>query len=203
MKRADVTGLILAGGQATRLGGIDKRLVVVAGRTIFDRQVEALAPCVAEIVVSARRAVHQRGEIAGFRTVADDVADVGPLAGIAAGLVAVTTPWLFVLAGDMPWVSRALIALVLARADDESDAVGIRIGSRPQPLCTALRTEVWRPIVTGRIAAGLLKASALLTDVQARVRWIEEGEVRGVDPELRSLHNVNAASDIPSDIPSD
>jgi molybdopterin-guanine dinucleotide biosynthesis protein A len=128
--------------------------------------------------------------------VADAIAEVGPLAGIAAGLAAATTPWLFVLAGDMPWVSRALIERILAHADDESDAAGIRIGSRPEPLCTALRTEVWRPIVTGRIAAGLLKASALLIDEQVRVRWIEEVEVRGVDPELRSLHNVNTPSDI-------
>jgi molybdopterin-guanine dinucleotide biosynthesis protein A len=190
--RGDVTALILAGGQATRLGGIDKRLVVIAGRTIFDRQIDALRPCVAEILVSARPGQ----AIAGFRTVADAIADAGPLAGIAAGLAAATTPWLFVLAGDMPWVSRPVIELVLAHADGESDAVGIRIGDQPQPLCTALRTEVWRPIVTGRIAARLLKASALLTDEQARVRWIEEEEVRGVDPELRALHNVNTPRDI-------
>ena len=47
MKREDVTALILAGGKATRLGGVDKRVLVVDGRTIFDRQIEALAPCVA------------------------------------------------------------------------------------------------------------------------------------------------------------
>lgn len=190
--RADVTALILAGGKASRLGGVDKRLIVVEGRTIFDRQVEALRPLVAEILVSARPGQ----AIVGFRTVADAIAEVGPLAGIAAGLAAATTPWLFVLAGDMPWVTRPLIERVLAHADSESDAVGIRIGSRTEPLCTALRTEVWRPIVTGRIAAGRLKASALLTDEQVRVRWIEEAEARGVDPELRSLHNVNTPSDI-------
>jgi molybdopterin-guanine dinucleotide biosynthesis protein A len=190
MRRDEVTALILAGGKATRLGGVDKRELVVDGRTIFERQVEALRPCVAEIIVSSPR------PIAGYRTVADPVADVGPLAGIAAGLAAAATPWLFVIAGDMPGVHRAFIDLVLSRGNAESDAVGIRIGRLPEPLCTALRVAVWKPIVTARIAARHLKASALLTDEGVRVRWIEEAEVRALDPLLRTLHNVNAPEDL-------
>jgi molybdopterin-guanine dinucleotide biosynthesis protein A len=190
MQRDQVTGLILAGGKATRLGGVDKRALVIEGRTIFERQVDALGPCVAEILVASPRA------IAGFRCVADPVPDLGPLGGIAAGLAAAATPWLFVLAGDMPHVQRALIELVLDRADAEADAVGIRIGGLPEPLCTAMRVAVWRPIVSARIAARRLKASMLLTDEQVRVRWIEEAEVRGIDPVLRVLHNVNSPEDL-------
>lgn len=190
MKRDDVTALILAGGKATRLGGVDKRTIVVEGRTIFERQVAALGPCVAEILVSSPRAVE------GYRTVVDPVPDAGPLAGIAAGLAAVATPWLFVIAGDMPHVHRAFIDLVLSHGDAESDAVGIRIGGLPEPLCTALRVAVWRPIVTARIAKSRLKASSLLTDEAVRVRWIEEAQVRAIDPRLRALHNVNTPEDL-------
>jgi molybdopterin-guanine dinucleotide biosynthesis protein A len=190
MKRDDVTALILAGGKATRLGGVDKRGLVIEGRTIFERQVEALHPCVAEIMVSAPRAVP------GYRTVVDPVPDVGPLAGIAAGLAAATTPWMFVIAGDMPHVHRAFVELVLSHGDARADAVGIRIGSLPEPLCTMLRVAVWRPIVTDRISKRRLKASSLLTDEEVRVRWIEEAEVRAIDPLLRVLHNVNAPTDL-------
>jgi len=186
----DVTGLILAGGKATRLGGVDKRQLVVDGRTIFERQVEALAPCVAEVIVSSR------SPVAGYRTVVDPVADVGPLAGIAAGLAAATTPWLFVLASDMPGVRRALIELVLSHGDHESDAVGIRIGNRAEPLCSALRVAVWRPIVSARITAHQLRVSSLLTDEKVRVRWIEEADVRAIDPLLQSLRNVNSPEDL-------
>lgn len=190
MMRDEVTALILAGGKATRLGGVDKRALVVDGRTIFERQVEALGPCVAEIIVSSPRLVP------GYRTVVDAVPDVGPLAGIAAGLAAATTPWLLIIAGDMPHVHRAFIDLVVSRGDAESDAVGIRIGSLIEPLCTMLRVAVWRPIVTDRIARRRLKASSLLTDEDLRVRWIEEDEVRVIDPMLRALHNVNAPGDL-------
>jgi molybdenum cofactor guanylyltransferase len=190
MQRDQVTALILAGGKATRMGGVDKRELVIAGRTIFERQVEALAPCVAEILVSSPR------PIAGYRSVRDPVAGAGPLAGIAAGLAAAATPWLFVIAGDMPYVHRAFVELVLSRADDGCDAVGIRIGGLAEPLCTVMRVAAWADLVVGRLAAGRLKASSLLTDEPLRVRWIEEGELRAVDPDLRALHNVNAPEDM-------
>lgn len=192
IRRHDVSGLILAGGKATRLGGVDKRQLVVDGRTIFARQVEALAPRVAEILVSARADL----EVAGYRTVHDRVADVGPLGGLAAGLEAAVTPWLLVIAGDMPNVDGTLVDLVLGQDVDEADAVAIRIGDRVEPLCAAYRVATWQPIVTARIVARHLKASALLTDQRSRVRWIEEAAVRRVDPQLRSLRNVNTPDDL-------
>jgi len=189
---ADVSALILAGGRATRLGGVDKRELVVEGRTIFDRQREVLRPRVAEILVSSPR------EIAGHRTVADAAAPprAGPLAGIAAGLAAAATPWLLVVAGDMPYISGALIDLVLARAGDAIDAVGIRIGELPEPLLCLLRVAAARPAVASRLAGARLRASRLLTDGDLRVAWISEPELRAIDPALRALFNVNAPEDL-------
>ena len=186
---ADVSALILAGGRATRLGGVDKRELVVEGRSIFDRQCEVLAPRVAEILVSSPRADP------GHRTVADAVPGAGPLAGIAAGLAA-ATPWLLVVAGDMPYVSGALLDLVLARAGADVDAVGIRIGELPEPLLCLLRVAAARPALEARLAAGQLKASRLLTDGDLRVAWISEPELRAIDPSLRALFNVNAPEDL-------
>ena len=188
---ADVSALILAGGRATRLGGVDKRELVVEGRTIFERQCEVLAPRVAEILVSSPRAV------AGYRTVADAVPGAGPLAGIAAGLDAAATPWLLVIAGDMPYVSGALVELLLARAGDGVDAVGIRIGDLPEPLLCLLRASAARPVIAARLAGARLKASRLLTDGDLRVAWIAEPALRAIDPGLRALFNVNEPEDLP------
>lgn len=188
----DVTALILAGGRATRLGGVDKRGLVVDGQTIFDRQCQVLLPRVAEIIVSTPSAVP------GHRTVVDPVADAGPLAGISAGLTAAKTPWLFVLAGDMPYISGALVDRMLAEACPDVDAVGIRIGDLPEPLLCLLRVGVARPLVERRIAARQLKASALLTEAGLRVRWLTEHDLRAIDPELRALFNVNEPGDLPA-----
>lgn len=187
-----VTALVLGGGRATRLGGVDKRELVVEGRTIFARQCEVLAPRVAEILVSSPRPVP------GYRTVADAVPGAGPLAGIAAGLAAAATPWLLVVAGDMPFVSGALIDLLLAQADSAApDAVGIRVGELPEPLLCLLGVAAARPVVEARLAAGRLKASRLLTDGELRVAWLTEPALRAVDPDLRSLFNVNEPGDLP------
>jgi molybdopterin-guanine dinucleotide biosynthesis protein A len=101
-----------------------------------------------------------------------------------------------VLAGDMPHVHRGFVELMLSHATAESDAVGIRIGALPEPLCSVLRVAVWRPIVDARLAARRLKASSLLTDEPARIYWIEEPELRSIDPQLRALHNVNSPADL-------
>lgn len=185
-----MTALVLAGGKATRYGGVDKRELRVADRTIFERQCAVLAPLAAEIIVSAPRPV------AGFRTVADAVADAGPLAGIAAGLAAVATPWLLVVAGDMPHLDRGVLELLLAGAAADADAVGIRIAGLPEPLLCVLRVAAALPAVAGLLAARRLRASRLLTDAGLRVAWVEEAAVRAVDPQLRGLHNVNTPADL-------
>jgi molybdenum cofactor guanylyltransferase len=187
---ADVSALILAGGKATRLGGVDKRELVVGGRTIFERQREAIEPRVAEILVSSLR------EVPGYRTVTDAVPNAGPLGGIAAGLAAAATPWLLVVAGDMPYVTGALIDLVLAGAGEGVDAVGIRVGELPEPLLCVLRVAAARPVVAARLASGRLKASRLLTDGDLRVAWVPEPALRAIDPELRALFNVNEPRDL-------
>ncbi|MBA3394829.1 MAG: molybdenum cofactor guanylyltransferase [Deltaproteobacteria bacterium] len=189
--RDDVTALIVAGGRATRLGGVDKRELVVDGQTIFERQCAVLAPRVAEIVVSTAR------DVAGFRTVRDPVADGGPLAGIAAGLAAATTPWLLVVAGDMPYLSAAVIDLVLAQAGDAAtDAVGVKLGEVPEPLVCVLRVAACRPVVEARLAACQLRAAELLTGGELRVYWLDEAAVRRVDPELRAFLSINEAADL-------
>jgi molybdopterin-guanine dinucleotide biosynthesis protein A len=184
-----ITALILAGGKATRLGGIAKHEVIIEGRTIFARQCAVLGPRVHEILVSGVT-------VPGHRCVHDAEPGLGPLGGIAAGLTAATTPWLLVMAGDMPYVSGPLIELIAARCADAPDAVGLRVGGLPEPLLCALRVASARPDVARRLAARELKASRLLTDGALQVAWLEEPALRAIDPTLRVLFNVNTPSDI-------
>jgi molybdopterin-guanine dinucleotide biosynthesis protein A len=180
---SDVSALILAGGKATRFGGIAKHELVIAGRSIFEHQTSLLASRVVEILVSAPN------DIAGFRTVRDTIAGVGPLAGIAAGLAVATQPWLLVLAGDMPFITPAIIDSLIAARAPELDAVGLQINGLPEPLCCLLHTRT-RAVVERRLATGQFKASGLLTDEGLSVRWLTDA-----DPE--ALRNLNSPGDIP------
>lgn len=179
-----VSALILAGGKATRLGGIAKHLVVVGSETIFARQVRVLAPRVSEILVSG-------ADMSGYRTVRDTVEGAGPLAGIASGLAASRTDWLLVVAGDMPFVSGELIDAMLARAemgsDPTCDVVGVRSRGLPEPLLSLLHRRML-PVVERRLAARRFKASGLLTDEGLAVTWIDAA------PEV--VRSVNSAEDL-------
>jgi len=188
-----ITALILAGGRATRLGGVDKAELVVDpadGRTIFERQVEVLAPRVAEVVVSSPRPVP------GYRTVADAIVDGGPLAGIAAGLAAATTPWVLIVAGDMPALRGDVIELLWSGAEAAIEAVAFRVAGLPEPLLCLLSRAPALAAVERLLAAGTRKASRLLTDAGLSVAWIEEADLRAIDPKLRSLANVNEPGDL-------
>lgn len=188
-RREEFSALILAGGKASRLGGIDKSQLVIGGRTIFARQCEVLAPLVHEILVSAH------DDVPGYRTVHDAVVEAGPLAGIAAGLAAAHTPWLVVVAGDMPYLHAPLIQLMLDATREDCDVVGVRIGALPQPLVSVVHVRV-RTAVEARVASGRYKASGLLTDEGLRVRWIDDAQIRAIDPELRGLFNINSPADL-------
>jgi len=178
----DVSALILAGGKATRLGGVAKHELVIGGETILARQVRVLAPRVAEIVIAARR------DVAGYRTVRDPVEGGGPLAGIAAGLDAARTPWLLVVAGDMPFITGELVDRMLAARGDELDAVGVRANGLPEPLLCVLHARA-RAAVGRRLAGARFKASGLLTDEDLRVGWLDAEDVHAV-------RNVNRPEDL-------
>lgn len=186
LRRDEISAVILAGGRATRLGGIDKRSIVVEGEPIFVRQTRVLAPLVTEILVSAPH------DAEGYRTVRDVAGAVGPLAGIAAALGAVRTPWLFVAAGDMPNISAPLVSLMIEHAS--GDAVGVRIGGRSEPLVCLLRVTPARTAIGELLAAARFKASGLL-DALA-VTWLSEAAVRAIDPSLKSLRNINTPADL-------
>lgn len=181
-----ITALVLAGGRATRMGGVDKAAILVGGEPIFARQVRVLSPRVTEIVVATNT---ENALFAGHRTVKDAIEGAGPLAGIAAGLAVCTTPWMLVVAGDMPDLTGALLDRMIAAIDPACDAVGIRIGGWPEPLVCVLRVASARPALDAMLAEGARKASALLTDRGLLTVWIEDA-----DP--AAVKNVNTPADL-------
>src|ERR1700687_2935466 len=104
-------GLVLAGGQARRMGGGDKASLKVGGKTILDRVLARLNPYCAPIVLNAN-GDPARFSRYGLAVVADSVPDfAGPLAGILAGLdwAAKHAPeieWLASVPGDCPFLSQ-------------------------------------------------------------------------------------------------
>ena len=118
----DITGLVLAGGRGSRMGGVDKGLQPHAGATLAQHALQRLAPQVGPLLINANRHADVYAAM-GVPVCADALPDyAGPLAGFMAGLVKCETPYLVTVPCDSPLfpvdlVERLAQSLVEADAD--------------------------------------------------------------------------------------
>lgn len=99
---ADITGLILAGGRAQRMGGMDKGLVPFMGTPLIEHAIARLSPQVATILINANRN-HDCYAHYGYAVLSDEHPDfAGPLAGFAVGLEHCRTEYLLSVPCDSP-----------------------------------------------------------------------------------------------------
>lgn len=139
----DVTGLLLAGGRATRMGGQDKGLIEIAGRPLAAHVLDALRPQVDTVLINANRHAPDY-EALGAPVVADPIEGyLGPLAGVLAGLEAATTSLLATLPCDSPFVPPDLVARLRERlAARDAEIAVAHDGERRQPVFMLLRTAL-------------------------------------------------------------
>ena len=141
MNRQDITGVVLAGGRATRWDGRDKGLIQVSGRPMISHVLDALAPQVERIIINANRNLDEYRAF-GLPVVTDASRDfLGPLAGIASGLAAAQTEWVAITPCDSPLLAADCVGrLVLACEDDErADIAVAHDGDRIQPVFALIR----------------------------------------------------------------
>ncbi|MGI9223649.1 MAG: molybdenum cofactor guanylyltransferase MobA [Woeseiaceae bacterium] len=135
----DVTAVILAGGRATRMGGVDKGLISVNDRPMIAWVIDALRPQVADILISANRNRDDYAEF-GFPVIDDgDDEFRGPLAGLASCMQVARTPYIALAPCDSPLLSGDLVP----RLYTALSATGSRIavahdGNRLQPVFALL-----------------------------------------------------------------
>lgn len=164
----EVTGLVLAGGRGSRMGGIDKGLVEVEGRTLVERVIERLRPQVGPMLISANRNL-DRYRAFGFPVLLDSEEGLepfpGPLAGMLAGLRAATTPWIATAPCDAPFLPANLVAH-LAEALASARAAVAYVGDAIQPVFCLLHVDLADDLATA-LAHGERRAEAWLRGVGA------------------------------------
>lgn len=118
----ELSGGILAGGRSNRFGS-NKALFASDGERLIERAVRLLRPFCAQVLVSASHANADAYRFLGLDIVEDLHADCGPLGGLEALLTLCATPWMFILACDMPYVSSDAL-LTMAGLPQLSEALG-------------------------------------------------------------------------------
>ena len=132
---AAITGVILAGGQARRLGGLDKGLMPFAGRPLVEWVIAALTPQVGTLLINANRN-HERYAGYGLPLVADLAPGfLGPLAGFHSAMQAARTDWILTLPCDGPYPAPDLVwRLAKALRHQDGDLAVATVGERMQPV---------------------------------------------------------------------
>ncbi len=141
--RDQVTGIILAGGLARRMGGVDKGLVPINGRPMIAWVIDALRLQVADILINANRSHDEYGEF-GCPVIDDGNREFrGPLAGFASGMQAAKTPWIVVVPCDSPLICSDLVRrLQTALANAGSQIAVAHDGERLQPVFAMLHRDL-------------------------------------------------------------
>jgi len=136
-----VSGIVLAGGQGRRMGGVDKGLQPLRGRPMAVWVLERLAPQVAEIVINANQNLEAYAAF-GHRVVPDAIGGfAGPLAGLHAGLATVSNELAVTVPCDSPFLPQDLVARLRA-ALGANDLAVAKTGDQPHPVFSLVRRSV-------------------------------------------------------------
>ncbi len=187
----DVTGVLLAGGNSRRMGE-DKRYLVVGEQTLLERGLAVLRSIFQEVlVVIAQDSLPLK---VAARVVRDLVPDCGSLGGLYTGLTQATTPYIFVVACDMPFLDPAVITQFTSRRAS-ADIVIAKLAARLHPM-HALYGKGCLPVLEQMIRARQLKIQEMLSHAPLHVRYVTDADLLTIDPSGRSFQNVNTPADL-------
>jgi len=189
-----VVGVILAGGLARRMGGGDKPMQLIDGRTILDRVISRFSPQCDDLLLNANGDPARFAKF-GLPVVADSVADYpGPLAGILAALdwAAQRRPaakWVASAAGDCPFLPHDLVQrLHAAQAEVDAMLAVAQSGAQRHPVAGLWRVDL-REELRAALSSGVRKIELWTGRYPIAVAtWAAEP----VDP----FFNVNTADDL-------
>jgi molybdopterin-guanine dinucleotide biosynthesis protein A len=185
-----VTGVVLAGGRSTRMGGRDKAFAAVDGEPIAVRTIRLFRGLFPQVIVATNHADRYRA--LDVETVGDVYPGCGPLAGIHAAMRAARHPHVFVAACDMPGLDADVIRFLLARIGD-ADAVVPRWDDDIEPL-----HAVYAVRLVDRVEEALRAGRHAIRELLPRVRvdYVGEEELGRIRGTARSMLNVNTPEEL-------
>jgi molybdopterin-guanine dinucleotide biosynthesis protein A len=182
----NVSGIVLAGGLGRRMGGVDKGLQTLHGKTMVEHVLARLAPQVGEIVINANQNL-ERYAAFGHRVVRDRVGGfAGPLAGLHAGLEAVSHPLAVTVPCDSPFLPADLVARLNQHLGGNDLAVA-KTGEQPHPVFALVRRSV-----AGNLEAFLAGGGRKIDAWYASLNVVEVA----FDDEADAFRNINTLQEL-------
>ncbi len=190
----DITGLILAGGRGSRMGGVDKGLQNFRSGPMAMHVLMRLAPQVGTIIINANRNIgaYEAFGVPVFPDVLPDYA--GPLAGVLTGLEQAQTGWMVTAPCDSPLLPDDLVTrLAEAAARDDAElamaATVVDGETRTQPVFCLMRTTLLESL-TRFIQGGGRKIDAWTAQHRTSVVTFPEASAFANANTLQELHQL-------------
>ncbi|HEV7709776.1 MAG TPA: NTP transferase domain-containing protein [Asanoa sp.] len=171
---AGFAAVVLAGGSGRRMGGSDKPSVLVAGRSMRDRVLDALAGADSRVVVGGSGDVPD-----GVGYTRENPPGGGPVAAVAAGLAAIgrDSRDVAIVAGDLPLLTPGAVSALRDRLSTADGALFVDEDGRRQLLCGVWRADALRHSIaelargrTGGLSGASMRALVQPLDV-VEVSW--------------------------------
>ena len=143
ISKDDITGVILAGGQARRMQGQDKGLVLLNKQPMIEYVIDILKPQVGNLLINANRN-HEQYAKYGFDIVSDQLSGYcGPLAGMASALNKTKTAYMLTAPCDSPFIPDDLVQRLVTSLESENADISVaHNGERMQPVFCLLKKEL-------------------------------------------------------------
>lgn len=200
MDKNQITGIVLAGGRGSRMGGVDKGLQLYNGTPLAKHAIQELRPQVGTLLINANRNLETYkawGSTINTEVVVDGLADfAGPLAGFLVGLQQCKTPFLMTVPCDTPRFPSNLVAR-LYEALVQNDAEIAMVSSpdeegvlRHQPVFCLIKRDVLENLEVFTEAGGRKIGAWAVQHKLVRVNFNEEHD----DP--KAFYNANTLEDL-------
>jgi molybdenum cofactor guanylyltransferase len=153
-----------------------------------------LVKCCSETLIVAHDQAHASDyAFCGVRVTFDETPGIGPLMGLYSGLSAITTERALVVAVDLPCIQPSLLTFLLSQPLSTDSLLVPLIHKVPQVLLAIYPRSVL-PVIAEQLQQGRRDLRCLLE--VAPVQFVEEVQLRQVDPDLRSFVNINTPEEL-------
>jgi molybdopterin-guanine dinucleotide biosynthesis protein A len=185
-----ITGVLLAGGQGRRMGGVNKGLQPFRGKPLVEWTLERLAPQVNEVLINSNQN-HDNYNRYGHRVIADSIEGfAGPLAGLQCALAAAKYDRVVTVPCDSPFLPQDLVRRLAHAVEMQTAQVGVAVtGAQPHPVFLYCHRDLL-PNLNEYLAAGGRKIDAWY----AKLRVVEIH----FDDQPDSFLNINTLDELRS-----
>ena len=178
-----LTAIILCGGRSARMGA-DKASLIVGGETFLHRAIRVAGEVADEVIVVSRGSQLIEHNA---RAVHDPIENLGPLAGIAAGLAASHTDLNLIVACDMPLIKPAVLQRLVDAIGDHDACVAV-VEGHASVLCGVYRSRV-APLAKQMLDQGERRVTAFVDRINTK--RVDAALLRDIDPDLETFFSCD------------